>query len=357
MMNMKITGVKIKRVKKKLIKPFKIAAGVSYYSNQIIVKVETDEGIYGLGAAGPSPRVTGETIETCMEMIKYFGEQLEGQNPLDIEMCNFIMNKVGRNTSAKAAIDIALHDILGKKAGLPLYKLLGGFGNTVESDITISVDEPAVMVEDAKKLVAKGIKILKVKVGLGMENDIERIRKIREAVGDDIIIRLDANQGWTVKEAIEGINRLQEFGIESVEQPVMNWDYNGLKEIRNNITVPLMADESIHTATDAIRLIQMDAVDIINIKLMKSGGLYEAAKINSIAEAAGKKVMIGCMNESTISLAAAAAFAAAHRNVQFADLDSDTYYADNDVVGGYERAEGTMILSEKPGLGVEYDEI
>lgn len=354
---MKITGIEVKKVQKKLIKPFKIAAGTSYYSNFIVVKILTDEGVFGLGSGAPSPRVTGETLDTCIEMIKYFGDQLMGFDPLNIELCNEIMNKVGGNTASKAAIDIALHDILGKVSGLPLYKLLGGYGNTVETDITISVDKAEIMVEDAIKLVDSGIKILKVKVGMGIDNDIERIRSIREAVGDEIIIRLDANQGWTVKEAIYGINELQKFNIESVEQPVMNWDYVGLKEIRNHISVPLMADESIHDATDAIRLIQMDAVDIINIKLMKSGGLYEAQKINSIAEAAGKKVMIGCMNESTISLAAAAAFAAAHKNVQLADLDSDTYYLDNDVVGGYERVEGTMILSEKPGLGVEYDQI
>jgi len=341
-------------VKLRYHEPFRIAPATSFESNNIIVKITTDSGIIGVGESSPSERVTHETPQTVIGTLDKIAPHLIGMNPLRIEQIVEEMDQtVAENPSAKAAIDMALHDTMGKTAETPLFKLLGGFREAVVTDLTLSIKKPEEMAKDAARAVSRGFEALKVKVGVDPEEDLERVRRIREAVGPDIAIRIDANQGWTVCQAIEVLKRLERFDIELAEQPVTADDIKGLAKIRKNSSIPVMADESVHSPEDASSLIRQDAVDLINIKLMKSGGILKARKIAAVAEAARVPCMIGCMGESAVGITAGVHLAAAIKNIQYADLDSDILIRDKLVLEGGARLEASRrIPPEKPGLGV-----
>ncbi len=352
---MKITNFKYERVKIKLKQPFVVALGVIEYCDSIILKIETDEGYYGYGEATPFEPVTGETIESVEKVLQIFENLIIGEDPLDIEKIHNIMDgAIVGNTSAKAAVDIALYDIKGKIMNAPLYKVLGGYDNEVETDITVSIGKPEDMAKDAKEKVNKGFNILKVKTGIVPEDDLEAIKLIREAVGEDIRIRIDANQGWELNDAIRISRALEKYNVESIEQSLPYWDLDGAKILRDKTNIRVMLDETIKSSKDALRAVKRDAVDILNIKLMKSGGLYEAEKINAIGEAAGVRCMLGCMLETKLAITAAASLVAAKKNITEADLDSFIFCEDNDVFQGGFELEGSVIkLLDKPGLGIE----
>jgi L-alanine-DL-glutamate epimerase-like enolase superfamily enzyme len=258
------------------------------------------------------------------------------------------------NPAAKAAIDIALHDILGKTVKKSLFMVMGGYRTQVLTDITLGIKSPKEMAKDAAKAVKRGFKALKVKVGVNPTEDVERLRLIREAVGEEIQLRIDANQGWKPKQAIEALNKMEKFNIQFAEQPVPAENLKGLIEVKKNSPIPIMADESVHSPQDAIRLIQAEAVDLINIKLMKSGGILKGRKIAEIAEAANIPCMIGCMGESEIGIAAGAHLAAAVRNIQYADLDSDILLKDKLVKKGGTKVKNSMrIFPKQHGLGIK----
>jgi len=339
--------------------PFRIASGASTESRNIIVKIVTDYGVVGWGESSPSERVTRETAETVIKTLDKIAPKLIGMCPLRIEQDVEVMDSiVDGNPAAKAAIDMALHDILGKTARKPLFMLMGGYRTEVLIDITLSIKTPTEMAKDAAKAVKKGFKALKVKVGVNPVEDVERVRLIREAVGGDIQLRIDANQGWTPKSAIEALNKMEKFNIQFAEQPVPAEDLKGLMEVRKNSPIPIMADESVHSPEDSLRLIQAEAIDLINIKLMKSGGILKARKIAAIAEAARIPCMIGCMGESEIGIAAGAHLAAAVKNIQYADLDSDILLKDKLVKKGGTKVKNSMrTFSKQCGLGIkELDE-
>lgn len=334
--------------------PFRIAPGASTESHNVVVRIITDYGVCGWGEASPSERVTGETAETVVKVLDKIAPKLVGMCPLRIENIVELMdNLVAGNPSAKAAIDIALHDIFGKTVRKELYRVIGGYRTEVLTDITLGIKSPKEMAKDAAKAVKRGFKALKVKVGVDPEEDVERVRLIRETVGDDIQIRIDANQGWTPKQAIQALNKMTKYNIQFAEQPVPAEDLKGLIEVKRNSPIPVMADESVHSPEDAIRLIKAEAVDLINIKLMKSGGIHKARKIAAIAEAAGIPCMIGCMGESEIGIAAGAHLAAAVRNIQYADLDSDLLLKDKLVKKGGTKVKNSMRMFPKiHGLGI-----
>ncbi|RVU54403.1 mandelate racemase/muconate lactonizing enzyme family protein [Anaerosphaera multitolerans] len=336
---------------------FKIALRENAKTSSLLLKIETDEGISGYGEASPFEPVTGDNIEDIKAFFEKIKPELIGKNPLAIEKIHRIMNRfiVGK-TAGKAAIDFALYDILGKKTGMPLYMLLGGNSNTVQSDMTIGIDTPDEMAKLAKKYVNEGFNILKIKVGLNYEEDLEAIRKIREAVGDKISIRLDANQGYDKKQTINVMREMEKYSVEEIEQPIPCWDFDGMKFIKDRITQELMMDESVHSPNDAHRAVKEEACDVINIKLMKAGGIFPALQINAVAQAAGIKCMIGCMSETRVGIAAGAALAAAKKNIVYADLDSYRMIEELEYVSGGYTQEGDIItLTEKPGLGLEID--
>lgn len=354
MLDTSIQQIEVYSVVLRYCEPFRIAPGTTVESQNLVVKICTDNGVVGIGESSPSERVTHENPQTVMKTLDKIAPRLIGMDPLRIEQIIETMDQtVTENPSAKAAIDIALHDILGKTARKPLFKLLGGFREEVLTDITLGIKEPEEMAKNAVKAVRKGFRALKVKVGVTPEEDFERVRMIRKAVDSDVAIRIDANQGWTVHQATKILKKLERLNMECVEQPVKAGDIKGLAKVRQNSSIPVMADESVHSPRDAMNLIRKEAVDLINIKLMKSGGILKARKIAAIAEAANVPCMIGCMGESTIGITAGVHFAAAIKNVQYADLDSDILLKDKIVLeGGAKLNVSKRMPLRKPGLGI-----
>ncbi|MEM2941113.1 MAG: dipeptide epimerase [Thermoproteota archaeon] len=351
---MEIERIDVYSVSLKYSEPFRIAPGVSWESHSIVVRILTDYGVEGWGESSPSKRVTGETRETVSAAISRMAPKLVGMCPLRIEQNMEKMDQtVDGNPAAKAALDMALHDVLGKTVGKPLFMLLGGYRTEVLTDITLSMKPPGEMAADAVKAVKQGFKALKIKVGVNPVEDVERIRMVREAVGEDVEIRIDANGGWSPEQAVEVLNRVERFNIRFVEQPVPAEDVKGLARVRKDSQIPVMADESVHSPSDALRLIEEEAVDLINIKLMKSGGILKARKISNVAEAAGIPCMVGCMGESGIGVAAGAHLAAGLRNMVYADLDCDLLHSEKLVKKGGTRVVNSMrLFSDENGLGI-----
>ncbi|MEM3832702.1 MAG: dipeptide epimerase [Thermoprotei archaeon] len=333
--------------------PFRISLGTSDQSEEIVVRIADSEGFEGWGEGSPSTHILGETQGTMLAAAESIAPKLIG---LDSSMLSGLLDEVDNaifsNTAAKAAFDIALYDLYSKRLGLPLFKFLGGFRDMVETDFTIGIMPVSDAVKKVIELVDKGFKIIKIKVGLDLNDDIERVRSIRDAVGGSIKLFVDANQAWSPKQAIKAINQLRRFDLELVEQPVKAHDISGLAFVRKSVDIPIMADESVRSPYDAINVIRSEAADFINIKLMKSGGIRNALKIAAISEAAAIKNVVGCMMEGAISIAAAVHFAASTRNIIFTDLDSDISLKNTLVKSGMiEYKDGFRILSNYPGLG------
>ncbi|HKN78838.1 MAG TPA: dipeptide epimerase, partial [Lysobacter sp.] len=266
-----------------------------------------------------------------------------------------VQSAMEKNTSAKAAVEIALYDLFGQMFDAPLYKVLGGGDPVITTDITISVDTIDKMVADSISAVDRGFDSLKIKVGKEIGVDIERTKAIHAAVADRALLRLDANQGWTAKQAVHAIHALEDAGIqlELVEQPVKAHDLEGLRYVTERVTTPIMADESVFGPAQVIELIRMRAADIINIKLMKTGGLSNAIKIADIASLHGIDCMIGCMLESSISVAAAVHLAVAKADaITKVDLDGPSLSQFNPVEGGVIFNESEISITDAPGLGI-----
>jgi o-succinylbenzoate synthase len=345
-----------------LTKPFKTALRTVHTAYAVYVKVICDDGRTGWGEAPPTHVITGDSVGSITYAIEeVIAPQLIG---LDINRREAIFNalkcSIVRNTSAKAAVDMAIHDLLGQQAGMPLYQLFGGYRHEFETDFTVSVNSPEEMADDAGRYISEGFDVLKVKVGIGdISEDIARIKAIRERIGDVPKIRLDANQGWKAKVAVRAIRLMEDAGldIELIEQPVPAGDIEGLKYVTDNTLTPIMADESIFSASDALRILQLRAADLINIKLMKSGGIHEALKINALAETFGVECMVGSMIETKLGITAAAHFAASQPNVTRFDFDAPLMLAKDIVPGGIVYTGRTIRLPETPGLGFDYEQM
>lgn len=343
-----------------LTKPFKTALRTVTTANAIYVKVVCDDGRTGWGEAPPTHVITGDSLGSIKYAIEeVIAPQLIGKAIANREEVFHLLNRsIVRNTSAKAAVDMAIHDLLGQLAGLPLYQLLGGFRNEIETDFTVSVNGAAEMADDAERYIADGFNVLKVKVGIGeISEDIERIKAIRERVGKSVKIRLDANQGWSPKDAVFAIGKMEDAGlnIELIEQPVPADDIKGLTYVTNHTLTPIMADESVFSAKDALRVLENRAADLINIKLMKSGGIHEALKINALAQTFGVECMVGSMIETKLGITAAAHLAASQPNITRFDFDAPLMLAKDIVPGGivYEGRKIRMPVSS--GLGLDHD--
>jgi o-succinylbenzoate synthase len=352
---MGIKEIRVYSVKLQYKEPFRIALGTSTESHNVIVQVITDFEIEGWGEASPSQRITGETPQTVMEALDKISPKLIGMCPLRIEHVVEIMDEtVSGNPSAKAAIDMALHDILGKVAQRPLYRVIGGYRTKVLTDFTLGIKSPQEMAEAAVKAIEQGFRALKIKVGINPEEDVERVAMVRNSVGNKVALRIDANQGWAPEQAVNVLKKLERFDLEFVEQPVKANDLEGLAYVRKNSTIPIMADEAVHSPRDALKTVEAEAVDLINIKLMKCGGILNARKIAAIAEAAAVPCMIGCMGESGLGITAAVHLAAATKNIRYADLDSDLLLKDKLIEKGCAELEGSLrIPPNQPGIGIQ----
>ena len=337
---MRLKEIAIGYIEIPLVTPFKTALRTVNSVNDLIVKVTAEDGTEGYGEAPPTAVITGDTKESIEAAIRYYiAPSIKG---MDLDELPAIMQKMekclAKNTTAKAAVDIALYDLYAK----------------LETDLTISVNETEEMVRDSLLAVEKGFHVLKVKVGKGGAKDVERIREIRNAVGKDVVIRVDANQGWTREEAVSTITAMEEVGlnIELVEQPVSYHDFKGMQYVTSHVETPILADESVFSYEDAIRLMEEKGADLINIKLMKTGGIHEAVRICDAADQFGVKCMIGCMLESKVSVSAGVHLAAARSCVTMADLDGPSLCRLDPYEGGPVYKGPEIFLKEDCGIGI-----
>jgi L-alanine-DL-glutamate epimerase-like enolase superfamily enzyme len=351
-----ITYIELYKINLDFITPFKIALGEARRGEGIAVRIFTDMGISGLGEGSPYWFITGETQATSFEASKTISKLLLGKNPLAIEArLKDIDSYFVHNSTAKSAFDMALYDILAKQAGLPLYALLGGEMREIITDFTIGIDNPQAMAHKALEYVAQGACSLKVKLGTNRTDDVRRIQLIREAVGMELSIQLDANQGWDPVTAIATLQELAKYKIDFCEEPVAHWNNKALKRVHDLSPIPIMADESIFDHHDALRLAEMGACDYFNIKLAKSGGIHVGCKINAIGEAAGIACMVGGMFETRVGISAGAHLIAARTNIKFADLDTVHHYAEDPVIGGAVFNGCKVSLPDTPGHGADFD--
>jgi len=354
--SLKIKDVEIYHFDIKLTEPFTVSLGTIYSSNGVLIRILTDAGIVGIGESCPIQMITGDTQQTNIDAALDLRELLKGKDPLAIEsMGNVFGTCLRSNPSIVAAFDMALWDILGKAAGLPVFRLLGGDKTTFEMDFTIGIDTPEKMAQQAKDHAALGFKTQKVKIGQDPDADVGRLQAIRDAIGYGPTIRIDANQGYSVPQAIYALRHLEKFKIEYCEQPVVSWDIAGLRQVRQGSPIPIMADEALFSPADAIKLVKAEACDLFNIKLMKAGGISNSLKISIIAEAANIRCMVGCMSETRLALTAAAHVVGAQKNIIYADLDGYLSLAVDPVIGGMTVKNGMVTLPETPGLGSDID--
>ena len=337
--------------------PFTIATGTMHFAQNIFIRVYTDSGLYGVGECSAFPMIVGETQATCFEMTKDFAGVWRGKDPLRIEeRMQELHTWTAFNSTIKSAFDMALHDLAAKKAGLPLYEYLGGQLKPLETDLTIGIDTPERMAAKAIDFINQGVKIIKVKLGKDAKEDVERVRAIRGAVGKEILLRIDANQGWNHDDALFALSALSQYNIQFCEQPMRYWDDDKLPALRKTSPIKIMADESVYDHYDAIRLIKADACDYVNIKFAKSGGILEAKKINGVCEENKIPCMMGGMLESRVALTAFAHFATAHDNIIFYDMDTCMLGHKLDPVTGGVRYNGFFLeLPTAAGIGADAD--
>ncbi len=352
---MKITGFRIGLVSAKLRVPFKTALRTVNSLEDVIVELETSTGQIGRGEAPPTAAITGETLDSIIAALRdCICPRLVGRDISDFEaLQNAVETAIVGNSSAKAAADIALWDLYAQDCRLPLYRLLGGGAPRLETDLTISVNSPDIMAKDAEYGVNNGYNVLKIKVGIDPELDFARLHAVRDAA-KNAKIRIDANQAWTPKQAVRLLDRMQDAGldIELVEQPVKARDLEGLKFVADNSPVPVLADESVFSPRDALHIMQERAADMINIKLMKCGGITNALRIASAAEVYGVECMMGCMLEAKVSVTAAAHLACARNIVTRIDLDGPALCVEDPVIGGAQFNGPEISLPDTYGLGI-----
>ena len=353
---LKIRDVEIYYFDIPLKEPFTITLGTITTSSGVLIRIVTDAGIIGVGESSPYQPVTGDTQETNVAAARAIREMLKGKDPLAIESAHKLFGGfLHSNPALIAAFDMALYDILGKAAGLPVFRLLGGDKTTFETDVTTGIDTPENMVKSVQARLAAGFKTFKIKVGLNPDEDVARIKAIREAIGYDYGIRIDANQGWTVAQAVMALKAMEKFNIQFCEQPGHYADIAGMKQVRDESPIGIMADESLFSPIDAIKLITAAACDYFNIKLMKAGGITNGLRIALIGEAANIRCMLGCMIETRLGLTAAAHVHGATQNIVFADLDGYFSHTFDPIVDGMAVKNGMITLPEKPGLGTDID--
>jgi len=357
---LKIKNISTKISSIPLRKPFKTALRIVDVQVGVRVRIETDCGIIGLGEAPPTAAITGETIESITAAVEgHIAPKIVNRYISDFEdLMETVQQAIVRNTSAKAAVDMALYDIRAQSLNMPLFRMFGGSVKNLESDLTISLNDEHKMVADSIEAIQSGFKALKIKVGKGGLQDAECLLHIRRAVGNDIELRVDANQGWNPKEAVRIIRAVEDSGcnISLVEQPVNCLDLDGLRYVTQHVATPVLADEAVFSPQDAIEILRTGAADMLNIKLMKTGGIHMALKICNIADTYRVSCMMGCMLESRLSASAAAHLAASRHIITMVDLDGPNLCASDPYIGGPKYIGADIVLTDEPGLGVRCEE-
>jgi len=363
----KIRRIDIYKLNVDFTHPIKTPIGMLDCARNVVVKITTDNDLFGWGEASPFAPITGDSQESNYSIGLQLAQLIIGKNPLAVEARMAVINAFTvSEPSIRSAFDMALYDLLSKAANLPLYALLGGESSTngkpreIRTDLTIGIqDSVEQTVACAESILEQGFNAIKLKVGRPGLEDVAHVKAVRERVGSDISIKIDANQGWDYPAAVANIQAMAPLGLQYAEQPLSAWDIDNLRRLREKVSLPICADESVFDDKDALKLVKAGTVDYLNIKLGKSGGIHTALKINAIAEAGGCKCMIGCFAESRLALSVAAHLAMARPNIHFLDLDSAFGFKTEPVIGGmsYDKTIGGLIhLPDTPGHGATFDE-
>ena len=355
---MRITRFELFPLRIPLKAPFVTSLGALTEVESVVLRATTNDGLVGWGECNPFWSINGETQETCLAVGKHLAKVLSGYDSTDIEGAHRAMDRlIFGNNSIKSAFDIALHDLAAQEASMPLWKFLGATnGRPLMTDYTVSLGSPEKMAADALAVAQNGFQVIKVKLGGDPREDIARVLAIREAIGDGIPLRIDANQGWTPEQAILVLNALGEENIQHCEEPILRWQFMEMRRVREASPIPIMADESCCDHHDAERLITLGACQRFNVKLGKSGGLFKARKIIALAEAAGMQVQIGGFLESRLAWTAAAHLALISPAVRFCDMDTPLMFTADPVRNGITYGTGgTITHPNTPGLGASFD--
>jgi len=353
---MKIVNIETRVVTAPLKTPFKTSLRTVTHLEDLVVMVDTDSGLIGYGEGASTAVITGETLLGMQGAVAHIKPLIIGKEIEDFNtLLSILAKSMVHNSTIKSAIEMALYDLRAQSFKMPLYKLLGGSKTTFKTDITISLNSIDVMLEDCKKAIELGYDILKIKVGESVTKDYERIKVIAQTFSN-VTLRIDANQAWSAKETVTLLTKLENEGIitELIEQPVRANDFRGMKYIKERTITPLLADESVFSTKQAIELLEMDASDLINIKLAKCGGISHALQIADIAELYNVKCMIGCMLEGAISVGSALHVASARANtITMLDLDGANLLTFNPVKSSTQFNESELKLDENSyGLGI-----
>jgi len=353
---MKIKEIKVWEADLGNTKPYTIAFKTVDEVRNAFVEITLEDDTSGLGSGNPSEYVVGESFSQCMQALAQenleflIGRDIRHFNQLTFE----VWERFPKNPSARAALDIALHDVFTRHLGVPLVSFLGQKIKSLPTSNTIGIKGVEDTIREAHDFIQRGFKILKIKLGKDLTEDIERLVRVREEVGRGVIIRIDANQGYTTEQTIDFYRKTKGLDIELIEQPLPAKAIAEMKGLPDEIKLKIAADESLITPKDALELVKPPgAAGIFNIKLMKCGGVSQALKIADIADQARIDLFWGCNDESIVSITAALHAAFACRNTKYIDLDGSLDLGNDVVRGGFILRDGIMYCSDKPGLGVE----
>lgn len=352
---MRIEEIRIREAEIPLTRPYTIATGSYDRVTNFVVELRGDRH-RGAGVASPEPDVTGETIEMCREALHADTLQwLTGRDVRHLQgLCRDLARRMEATPAARAAVDIALHDLLAQYLEVPLVTLLGGELRGMPTSITIGIEEVDATLDEAREYLAQGFRLLKVKLGRDLEEDIERLRRLREEFGAEVGIRVDVNQGYTAEQLVVFIDRTRDLGIELIEQPLPAGRPDPMGALPEETRRRLAADESLLDERDALRLVGSSPVcGIFNIKLMKCGGIWPGLRIAALAETAGVELMWGCMDESVIGISGALHAALASPATRYIDLDGSFDLAQDVARGGFALEDGALYPLDRPGLGIE----
>ncbi|MBK9257188.1 MAG: dipeptide epimerase [Saprospiraceae bacterium] len=361
MKSAKITKIEIIPIEIKLNEPFVISKGALTHARNTVIKIYSDTGHYGVGECCPYRSIHGETQTGTVAFAKELAKILIGSNPREIHRHVALMDKlIVGNASVKCAFDMALYDLVSKMDELPLYAFLkGDRDKKIYTDNTVSLLSKEKMVEKAIKFKEMGFPVLKVKLGeRGVTKDVERMQAIRAAVGDELPLRIDANQGWNYLDAKRTVEAMKDLNIEHCEEPVLAGNTVDQVRLTAESPIPIMADESVFNHKDAYKILSQQAAHLINIKLGKSGGICNAMKIAAIAQAADVYCQTGSFSESRLGISALVHFDMAWDNIIFHDLDSPLMLSEDPVMGGMEyHKDWEVTVSDAHGHGADFDPV
>ncbi len=351
---MPIRRLDVARLRMPLIQPYTIAYETVFAAENILVRLQDERGRSGWGIAAPDEAVTGESLETAAEAIeRIIHPHVIGADPTRVARSAVRLERLAPAApGARAAIEMAMWDLLGKRAGLPVYQLLGGYRSSILTSITIGISDLKDTVSESRERVKQGFRALKIKGGRDLDEDVERLMRTREAVGPRIRLRFDANQAYDADQTLVLIEHTKAANLEMIEQPTPRDALRELRRVQRKSPVPVMADESSLNLFDAFKVARGRLADLVNVKLMKCGGIMSAMQAIAVGFSSGTAVMVGCMDESELGIAAGLAVALARPGVTAADLDGHIDLQNDPAAGILKLKAGVLHPSPAPGLGI-----